>query len=231
MKPSKIIYCLTNIMNINLNDDSLNEPSQEEREVAEHLAEVIISICNPRRLKYEDELTLDIYCKQYSNGNGEKEEEEEEESSESESRSDYEVEDDLKKEQHDLSNFPLEFMQRVLDYAYDEDKSGKRRRTWKPVKHRFRTLPNENYVSRFKKYLENSGTRRQKLQEIDKSVYQKLVYAREQYLPVHDIDIQCWALKSAREVGCNDFQASDSWIHNFKARHSICSRRITNIIN
>ncbi|CAF1086923.1 unnamed protein product [Adineta ricciae] len=121
-------------------------------------------------------------------------------------------------------------MQRVLDYAYDEDESGKRRRTWKPVKHRFRTLPNEYYVNRFKKYLENSGTRRQKLQEIDKSVYQKLVYACEQYLPVHDIDIQRWALKSAREVGCNDFQAADSWIHNFKARHSICSRRITNII-
>jgi hypothetical protein len=58
MKPGKIIYCLSDIMNVNLNDDSLNKPSQEEREVAEHLAEVIISICNRKRFEYEEEATL-----------------------------------------------------------------------------------------------------------------------------------------------------------------------------
>ena len=179
MKPGKIIYCLSDIMNVNLNDDSLNEPSQEEREVAEHLAEVIMSICKRRRFEYEEEVALDVYCKQYSNYNDEheEEEEEEEESSESESGSDYDVEDDLKKEQHELSKFSLEYMQRVVDYAYEENTLGERRRTWKSVKHRFQTLPNQNYVSRFKKYLENNGTRRQKLQEIDKCVYEKLVNA------------------------------------------------------
>jgi hypothetical protein len=61
MKPGKIIYCLSDIMKVNLNDDSLNKSSQEEREVAEHLAEVIISICNRKRFEYEEEATLDIY--------------------------------------------------------------------------------------------------------------------------------------------------------------------------
>ena len=41
MKPGKIIRCLSDIMNVNLNDDSLNSPLQEEREVAEYLAEII----------------------------------------------------------------------------------------------------------------------------------------------------------------------------------------------
>jgi hypothetical protein len=218
-------------MKVNLNDDSLNKPSQEEREVAEHLAEVIISICNRKRFEYEEDETLDVYDKQYNNDNDENEEEgEEEESSESEDESDYEVEDDLKKEHHELSNFSLDFMRRVVDYAYEENKLGQRRRTWKSVKHRFQTLPNQNYVSRFKKYLENNGTRRQKLQEIDKCVYQKLFEAREQYLPVHDIDLRRWAVNISREVGFNDFQASEFWIHNFKTRHNICSRKITNII-
>lgn len=46
MKQGKIIYCVSDLMNVNLNDASLNEPAQEEREVAEYVAEVIISICN-----------------------------------------------------------------------------------------------------------------------------------------------------------------------------------------
>jgi hypothetical protein len=234
MTPGKIIYCLSDIMNVNLNDDALIKPSQEEREVAEHLAEVIISICNRKRFEYEEEATLDVYYKQYSNDNDEneeeEEEEEEEESSESNSGSDYEVEDDLKKEHHELSNFSVDFMRRVVDFTYEKNKLGQRRRTWKSVQHRFQTIPNENYISRFKKYLENNGTRRQKLQETDKYVYQKLVEAREQYLPVHDIDLQRWAVKNLREVGFNHFQASEFWIRNFKTRHNICSRKITNII-
>ena len=46
-----------------------------------------------------------VYYKQHSNDNDENEEKEEEESSESESGSDYEVEDDLKKEHYELSNY------------------------------------------------------------------------------------------------------------------------------
>ena len=118
MRSSNIIYCLSSIMNVNLSDYSLKAVSHEEHEVAEYLAEVIISICNRKRFEYDEETTLDVYHAQYSNENDENEEEDEEESSESESGSDYDVEDDLKREHNELSTFSLDFMQRVVDYAY-----------------------------------------------------------------------------------------------------------------
>ena len=104
--------CLSDIMNVHLNDDSPNKPSQEEREVAEHLAEIIISICNRKRFDYEEETTFDVY---YQNSSKEYD--------------DGEEENELKKEHHELSNFSLEFMKRVVDYAYEEDESGQRCRT------------------------------------------------------------------------------------------------------
>ena len=36
------------------------------------------------------------------------------------------------------------------------------------------------------------GTKRQKIQNIDQVVYKNFLNAREQYLPIHDIDIQRW---------------------------------------
>ena len=133
-------------MNVDFNDHSLRVPSQEEYDVAEYVAEIIISMCNRKRL---------------------------------ESGSDYELEDDVKKEHAELSKYSLEFMQSVVDYAYEENESGQRRRTWKSVKHRFQKLPNQNYISRFKKYLENNGTKQQKLEQIDKCIYEKSCEARE----------------------------------------------------
>jgi hypothetical protein len=58
----------------------------------------------------------------------------------------------------------------------------------------------------------------------------KLTEAREQYLPLYDIDIQLWAVKVTRELNLDDFQASKFWLRAFKKRHKICSRKITNII-
>ena len=96
-------------MNVDWNDDSLIKPSQEEREV-------IISIYNRQRFEYEEEATLCV-CDENEAGK-----EEEEEPSESESGSDYEVEDNLKKEHHELSNFSFDFMRRLVDYAFEENK-------------------------------------------------------------------------------------------------------------
>ena len=129
-----------------------------------------------------------------------------EEDDESESDSDYDIENDVDEKYPNLCNYSFEFMQQVVDYADEKGESGKRRRTWKSIHHRFRTVPHQGYVSRFRKYIENNGTRYHKLQEIDKVVYQKLIEARERYLPIHDIDLQRWALKASRELGFDDFQ-------------------------
>ncbi|CAF1958695.1 unnamed protein product [Rotaria magnacalcarata] len=68
------------------------------------------------------------------------------------------------------------------------------------------------------------------LRQIDTIVYNKFLKAREQYLPIPDVDIQRWALQGAKEIHLNDFQASEYWLFIYKNRHGICSRKITNIV-
>lgn len=227
MNPAKIIYCLSNIMDIDLNDNSIDIPSQEEREVAEHLAEIIISFCNRKQFAYEQETTLDFYP-HHDEDDGDGYEEEQDDNTDSDS--DYDDEDDSIEKYPKLTSYSFEFMQKVIDFVDEKGSSGKRRRTWKSIHHRFRNLPNQGYISRFRKYLEQNGTRGQKLEEIDKVVYEKLIEAREKYLPLHDIDLQRWALKASRELGYDGFRASEFWIRIFKNKHRICSRKITNII-
>lgn len=187
MNRAKIIYCLSNIMDIDFNDDSIDIPSHEEREVAEHLAEIIISFCNLKQFAYEQETTLDFfYDPDDDDGDGF----EEEEDDDTESDSDYNDEDDSMGKYPKLTSYSIEFMQKVVDFVDEKGSSGKCRRTWKSIHHRFRSLPNQGYISRFRKYLEQNGTRNQKLEEIDIVVYQKLIEAREKDLPLHDIDLQ-----------------------------------------
>ena len=224
MNPSKIVYCLFDIMKINFDDCKRDKVLQEEREVAIYLAEIINSLCNRKQFEHQEETTLDFYY------NENDDETEEEDNDKIENDTDYEFEDDVNQQKHELSNYTIEFMQQVVDYADETDESGKRRRTWKSVHRRFRTLPHQSYVSRFRKYLEQHGTRQQKIQQIDELVYEKLVNAREQYLPIHDIDLQRWAIKTARELDFNDFKASEFWVQSFENRHKICSRKITNVI-
>ncbi|CAF1136444.1 unnamed protein product [Rotaria sordida] len=213
-------------MKVNSNDNAIDKPSQEEREVDQYSAEMITSLCDRKQFDYEEETTLDFYYDEYDHDDSESEEE----NYEIKSDTDYEVEDDATEQHHQLSNYSIEFMQKVVDYADETDASGKRRRTWKSVHHRFRTLPDQSYVSRFRNYLKQNVTRRQKTQKRDELVYKKFTEARKQYLPIHDIDIQHWAVKVAKELDLDDFQASEFWLRTFKKQHRICSRKITNII-
>ncbi|CAF5064894.1 unnamed protein product, partial [Rotaria magnacalcarata] len=48
--------------------------------------------------------------------------------------------------------------------------------------------------------------------------------ARENYLPVHDLDLRRWALQKAKEISLGDFSASAHWVLMFKRRHNIVSR-------
>jgi hypothetical protein len=43
---------------------------------------------------------------------------------------------------------------------------------------------------------------------VDEIVYKKLIQAREQCLPLHDIDVQRWAVKSARELNLDEINNS-----------------------
>ena len=54
--------------------------------------------------------------------------------------------------------------------------------------------------------------------------------AQEQSSPIHDSDVRRWALKVAHKCQLEDFKASGKWLCNFKCKHNIVSRNITNII-
>ena len=125
-------------MKINLSDCKRDRTLQEERDVAQYLAETIDSLCNRKQFEYNRDTTLDFYYGEHHSDDGESEEEE---TDKIESDSDYETDDDAARKHHELSNYSIEFMQEVIDFAYEKDEFGQCRRTWKSVQRRFRALP------------------------------------------------------------------------------------------
>ena len=81
-------------------------------------------------------------------------------------------------------------MKESVSFTDAKDSSGKHRRSWKTIKQRYRSIPDQNSITRFLKYLNQQGKKRRKTQNIDNVVYKSFLNAREQYLPVHDFDIQ-----------------------------------------
>ncbi|CAF2785090.1 unnamed protein product [Rotaria sp. Silwood2] len=122
-------------------------------------------------------------------------------------------------------------MKRVVACFDEKDPStGRRKRNWCTIKHMFRRVPNPLCISRFRKYVDNGGTQRQKLDDVDIFVYDMFENARQQFLCVYDIDLRRWALKKARELNLEAFEASSKWLLNFKHLHRISSRRITQLV-
>jgi DNA-binding ferritin-like protein (Dps family) len=126
--------------------------------------------------------------------------------------------------------FSLEYMTRAVNF-YDEvnPNTGKRKRRWDTVKHNFQRIPHQNYIARFRDYLERFGTKKQKLEKIDDHVFDMFEHARENALSVHDIDLRRWALKKAMDESLHNFVASTHWLYNFKYKHNIVSRRVTKV--
>ena len=126
--------------------------------------------------------------------------------------------------------FSIEYMKNVIDFYDDRDaKTGRKKHTWNSLQHRFPKVKNRNYIQRFRKYLDNGGTKLQKLKEIDRFTYERVVNARSQFLMIHDIHLKRWALIKAKQLNDNTFTASVNWINCFKKRHSLCSRKVTKL--
>ncbi len=54
--------------------------------------------------------------------------------------------------------------------------------------------------------------------------------ARNNFLIIHDCDLQKWAKNKAREFDF-EFKASNSWLSRFKKRNRIVSRKVTKIVS
>lgn len=103
--------------------------------------------------------------------------------------------------------------------------------SFKTIQHHYRRIKHRNYITRFKEYVANFGTQISKLQELKNNVFEGFRMARVLGHPVHDIDIQKWAINSAKTLHISNFQASTFWLHKFKLEHGIVSRKVTKVVS
>ena len=97
-------------------------------------------------------------------------------------------------------------MIKAVEYydATNED-TGKRLHSWRSFQNHFRRVKDRKCIQRFRNYIKNHGTKKQKLEEIDAFVYDSFTRARDQLLFIHDVDLKRWGLKKAREVNDESF--------------------------
>lgn len=119
----------------------------------------------------------------------------------------------------------LSTMKNIIDMI----DSGKKEKSIK-AKYRWYERKHQN---RFRKIVHHRGTLKDKFKRIDKYVFDKFYIARnEERLFVHENNFREWGWEKAVELGIEDiFKATPKWLHNFKIRHNIVSRKITKKIS
>jgi hypothetical protein len=123
----------------------------------------------------------------------------------------------------DQDKYELDYMKRAVE-CYDK-------KGWKSTQHNFRRIKHQYYISRFREYIAQQGTRSEKMAAIDKFVYDKFIEAIDKKLIVHDNDLKRWALLKKRDIKFDAFVASKSWVNCFKRKNRIVSRKITKYVS
>lgn len=119
----------------------------------------------------------------------------------------------------------FEKMQKVVKYVEENPKH-----KFKTLQSKFSFLTSYMQLHRFKKYVADEGTRRQKLTLINEKVFDQFDLSRNLFYPVRDTDIQRWGRKAAKEQKLDNFAASSHWLKNFKIAHKIVSGKVTKTI-
>ncbi|CAF4278173.1 unnamed protein product [Rotaria sp. Silwood2] len=135
---------------------NLRAPSIREQEIANHLAKLLKSIINSYTFTVDNETTLDYISNELSEDDVDQ----------------YVASDD--------SELDPDFNDTGDDEGSDEKDplTGKRRRSWKDVKRQSKCVTNSSYIARFRAYIEKSGTKTQKLENINNYVYHKFEQAQ-----------------------------------------------------
>ncbi len=207
---------MTNILNICkiMYEKALQRPNsrstsitEQETSIATNLLTLLEDLSNSDSFTLESEDSLEIFdCNN--------------------SDPDYctEIEDDEQQQATGNREFTLEYMQKVVDYARPDI-------PFTSIHHSFPRVTHPMQLKRFREYVAKNGNRRQKLNRVEAFVLDKFRSARDDYLPVHDVDIQRWALSQAKLEDIDDFTASQHWLFNFKKRNGISSRKVTTFIS
>ena len=113
-----------------------------EEEVAKYLQNIMENVCKCTSYEVESETTLD-----YDDN-----EEFREIEDESLDPSFDETEEDDKL--HTRENFSLDFMKKVIDFYDARNANGRRRHTCESTKYGFKSVSSQQYISRFRHYIE-----------------------------------------------------------------------------
>jgi len=113
-------------------------------------------------------------------------------------------------------SFMIIYMKQVIEYFDERDSmTGKRRRSFKSVKHRFRRVTDSRYLG-FVCLLKRRN-KTAKVRNINNYVYHKFERARKSFLPVHDIDLRRAERQTETiQESFNRFVASEKCLFNFK---------------
>ncbi len=195
-----------------------------EEEIIDSLLKVIDDVCYCTSYKIESDPTLDY---DDDEGLGVCEDEDTDYDDEGD---DPAFDESSESDNTMIKTFSLDFMKKVIDYFDARDSKGRKKHTWKFTQQRFKSIPHRQYITRFRQYIDQHGTKREKLQIIDDFVYDMFEEARNNVLHVHDRDLKRWALQKAAEDPNLLFEASEHWLQVFKHRHCICSRKDTKIV-
>ena len=141
---NNVVHILSNL--ISKHSISMNRSSPpitpREEELAHHLLNSIESIsnCSSYTIENDTTLELDTNAEEFNN-----------EYSDSDS-DDKSYDDNYHQEDENLLHrYSLEYMEKVVSYYDEKDsKTGKRKRSWSTVQHRFPRVPYQQYISRFR---------------------------------------------------------------------------------
>ncbi|XP_025994126.2 uncharacterized protein LOC113004590 [Solenopsis invicta] len=122
-----------------------------------------------------------------------------------------------------------EYKQKVIKFW----KSGKKHKLkFATVQARFKRVSSKQQLYTWEKEISEGGNTKEKLKKLSEYVLSQFEDALQKCLPIHDLDICRWALNARNQLQLSEdfFKASDKWIHNFKQKHHIVSRKINKFI-
>ena len=196
-----------------------------EEEIINSLLKMLNNVCNCTSYEIESDVTLDYDDEEEFGGF------EDEDTDSTDESVDPSFDESAKDgNMTNKTNFSLDYMKKVIDYYDARDSKGQRKHTWKSTQHRFKSVSHRQYITRFRHYIEQHGTKREKLEVVDDFVYDMFEEARDNVLPVHDRDLKRWALQKAAEDSSLISEASEHWLRVFKHHHRICSRKVTKLV-
>lgn len=82
----------------------------------------------------------------------------------------------------------------------------------------------------FRRCVERRTSWRHRQEDVNAFTLQRFREMRARNEPVHETDIEEWALQRAREIGHDNFVASRRWLHLFKKRNRIAARDRTKLV-